>query len=159
MSVIDTLIADRTQADVTRWGKLQEKEFSAMTAAEQAEWLSGPKGAYNPAKDMNRVEGAVSYLAQLLAGYGYIVTVAPKTDWAVGDEPTLAQLERYRADVAAIRGAIGTFNTTPATPTAMDKLTWQQANAIEQILLDVEAMIHLLEKTWFYSGEIYAGEV
>lgn len=37
-----------------------------MTAAEQAEWLTGMKGAYNAA-DLNRVGIALNYLAARLS--------------------------------------------------------------------------------------------
>lgn len=76
MSVIDTLIYDRTQADVTRRDALAAKGLSGMTEAELAEWRAGMKGAYN-ATDLNRVTDALHYLQEELTGYGYAVTVAP----------------------------------------------------------------------------------
>ena len=48
-TIIDTLVTDRTQADVERVRELAAKGFAAMTAAERAEWLAGMKGAYNAA--------------------------------------------------------------------------------------------------------------
>ena len=40
MSVIDTLITDRTEADVQRWSSLKAKGWAAMTSAEQQEFNS-----------------------------------------------------------------------------------------------------------------------
>ena len=40
-TIIDTLVTDRTQADVERVKALATKGFAAMTADEQAEWLAG----------------------------------------------------------------------------------------------------------------------
>lgn len=37
-TIIDTLVTDRTQADVERVKELAAKEFAVMTADEQAEW-------------------------------------------------------------------------------------------------------------------------
>jgi hypothetical protein len=45
-TIIDTLITDRTQADVARAEELSAKGFAAMTANERAEWLAGMKGAW-----------------------------------------------------------------------------------------------------------------
>lgn len=45
MSVIDTLVTDRTAADVTRWRVLREKGLAGMTTDELTEWLAGMKGA------------------------------------------------------------------------------------------------------------------
>ena len=157
MSIIDTLIYDRTQADVTRWQRLQGNEFRNLTPSEQAEWMGGMKGSYNPVNDMNRVGLAVAYIAGLLAEYGYIVDVSPKTDWGIGDEPILAQLERYQADVATIRGVVGAFATTPEAPPDVYGLTWQEANDIEKILLDVDRVLAIIASTFVACGEATSG--
>ena len=66
MSVIDTLIYDRTQADVDRVFTLKNKilsgGLSVLSEEELAEYMAGMKGAYNY-NDLNRVGQAVSYLA------------------------------------------------------------------------------------------------
>ena len=57
--------------------------------------------------------------------------------------------------------------TTPDTPArivassvgATDGLTWSGANDIERILLDVEQLINNMAAAWYYSGDLYAGEV
>lgn len=70
MSIIDTLITDRTNADVQRWESLKSKGWSGMTDAEKAEWAAGMKGAYNYT-DLNRVTEAMDYINEQLVGYGY----------------------------------------------------------------------------------------
>lgn len=155
------LITDRTRADVDRasyLGGLWGPEGFTGTAGELAEWLTPLKGAYN-AEDLNRVGSAVAYLAGRLEGYGYAVAVSPKTDWTVGDEPTLAQLTAYLADVEALRGAIAVPGDTPRTPEDMAGLTYSEANDIEKILKDLDLLLTNMAAAWYYSGEIYAGEV
>lgn len=144
MTVIETLIYDRTQADLARWSALAEKGLSGMTDAELTEWLARMKGAYN-ATDLNRVGEALLYLADELNGYGYAVTVNAKTDWTEADIPTIQQMQTYLNNVAAIRGVLDVFETTPQTPTTMNKLTFQRANDIEKILADVQAVIEQIE--------------
>lgn len=70
MSIIDTLITDRTQADVNRALALSAKGWAAMTAAEREEFAAGMKGAYN-ATDLNRVNAAMEYLDTRLKAMGY----------------------------------------------------------------------------------------
>ena len=70
MSIIDTLITDRTQADVNRVLTLSAKGWAAMTAAEREEFEAGMKGSYN-ATDLNRVNAAMEYLDTRLKAMGY----------------------------------------------------------------------------------------
>jgi len=134
------LITDRTQDDVNRWRTLGRKGFKNMTAAEKAEWFSGMKGSYN-ATDLNRVGEALLYLAERFRGYSYIVYVDPKTDWSVNDIPTPEQLQHYLDNVAVIRGVMDVYRSTPLVPNDMDGLTYEDANDIEKILVDVEDII------------------
>lgn len=153
-----SLITDRTQLDVDRVEELAEKGWAAMTEQERAEWLGEMKGAYN-ASDMNRVGEAVAYVAGRLTDCGYAAPVSPKTDWTEDDEPSTDQLASYLADISTIRGALAVLPSTPATPAEIDGRTHQEANDIEQILLDVDALISNMEQAWHYSGDLYAGEV
>ena len=105
-TIIDTLISNRTQADVERVRKLAAKGFAAMTSDERAEWLTGMKGAYN-ASDLNRVGTALNYLAARLSSIcGKSITWTAKTDWAVTDIPAASQAETYRQRIQAIRDAL-----------------------------------------------------
>lgn len=152
------LITDRTQADVDRVRQLTQKGFGNMTADEKAEWLNGLKGAYN-ASDLNRVGAAVAYVAGRMAEYGYVVSVKPRQDWRVTDIPMQENMTAYLADVAALRAALTVAADTPEVPKSMEQLTWKGANDIEKILMDVNELLTRMAAAWFYSGEIYAGEV
>ena len=132
-----TLITDRSKMDV-------------MKGAE--------KGFYN-ASDLNRVGAAVEYLQKVLEENGVFVAVAPKLDWQMSDIPTVAQMVQYLADVAALRSALPVTDSTPETPDAMSGLGWIKANAIEQILVDLDGTIKRIPLGFVYSGELYAGEV
>lgn len=162
-----------------------------MTAQEQAEWLSGSIGSYN-ATDLNRVESAVQFLSESLANLPQTIrtyaeslgvawdafydvpydpngyTVTTKTDWAIPDIPNETSMTRYLNNVVLLRSAL-TFDTD-TLPAEMSGLSTAEANAIEQVLLDLNTAIQELldlketyirnaSLAWFYSGEIYAGEV
>lgn len=148
------------------------------------------KGAYNY-NDLNRVEGAVAtlavemqdYLDELaayLAAYdvapdvlfnlGYTVpTLTTKTDWADDDFFVAADAVRYLGNVAALRDLIA-LDGAPHLPDDMDALTYTEANAIEYMLVIIEAqgaelltarkaLIDLTYPNFVYSDEVFCGEV
>lgn len=97
-------------------------------------------------------------------------TVSPKTDWAAGGDPRAAQMVQYLSDLTAIRGMLAVPSGTPAVPSGMDYFTHAKANDIETILLTVNGLIEAMEtklKTyadraavaWYYSGDIYGGDI
>ena len=152
------LITDRTQADVDRYTELRLKYLHGMTDSEMAEWETFLKGAYNYT-DMNRVESAVEYVANRLTEAGYVVSPVIKKDWNRASKPTLDDLKRYMKNVSDIRSALATYETTPEAPTTEKKLSFQAANAIEQILIDVDDLISKMMSAYYYSGDLYCGEV
>lgn len=156
------LVTDRTPADVHRAVQLNGKWVDHTwtgTTEELAEWSAGLKGAYN-ASDMNRVGAAMRYVRDRLAACGCdTIAISPKTDWTDAGEPTESQLARYLSDLSALRGALAVLDATPPVPETMEHLTYWEANDIEKILEDVDALITKLMQAWFYCGEIFAGEV
>ena len=132
-----SLITDRTRADV-------ENETD--------------KGFYN-ASDLNRVGAAVEYIAGRFTALGYDCPVTVKKDWLTSDAPTASQLETYRQNIVTLRSRIAVMASTPEAPASMAGLNYVKANNIEQILLDLDALITNITKSWYSSGELYAGEV
>ena len=137
MSIMDTLITDRTQADVD---------------------ARNDKGTYN-ASDLNRGGAAGAYVSGRLLECGTSVDVSPKQDWSESDTPTVSQMERYRSDVTALRDALAAMPTTPQAPNTMENLTWGKANDLEKILQDTDVLISNLKAAWFFSGDLFSGEV
>ena len=150
-TIIDTLITDRTQADVERVKALAAKGFAAMSADERAEWLTGMKGAYN-ASDMNRVGTALNYLAARLAPVcGMSIAWSAKTDWAETDIITATQAEAYRKQVQSIRDALAYPEGTPDAP-ELNRMTYTGANDIERILVLCEDLIVNVAKSFRHTG-------
>jgi len=131
------LITDRTKADVEN-----------RTA----------KGSYN-ASDLNRVGAAMDYLAGRLRGQGYFPRISPKLDWTEADYPTPSSMAVYLADLRELRRQLTLRSTSPAAPVDMEGLTYQEANDIEKILEDIDALLTNAAKTWLYSGDVFSGEV
>ena len=83
------------------------------------------KGAYNYS-DLNRVERAVSEISER-AG----LNLTTKTDWAMWDVPTVADMSRYLGNIVAIKNH---FGIATVLPTSMNNFTYESANNIELIL-------------------------
>ena len=152
------LITDRTAADVERYLTLRSKGFANLTEAEKTEWLSPMKGAYNYT-DLNRVEEAVSYVAEKLRERGYRVDISVAKVWTTDTLPTMADMNRYLENVRAVRNAFATLSTTPQVPTGIEGFTYKEANDIEQIIFDVNQLLENMISVWFFSGDLYSGEV
>ena len=153
------LITDRTQADADEVKRLAAKGYAAMTAEEKAAWDAGLKGAYN-ASDLNRVGSAVGYVAGRLTDAGYGIDVSPHVGWTEGGIPDAEEAAAYLASVAAVRAVLaGALPGLPALPEDMDRLTFAEANAIEQVLLDVNAALDRIRAGAYYAGELYANDV
>lgn len=137
MSIIGTLITDRTQADVD---------------------ARNGKGTYN-ASDLNRVAAAMNYVAGRLESAGYDPHISPKTDWKDDDWVDPSAQAVYLGYLAELRSQFAMMQTTPPVPNDMEKLTYQEANDIEKILEDIDRLLTNASQAWFYSGDIYASEV
>jgi hypothetical protein len=157
---LENLITDRTSQDVDQARTLAGKAWQDMTAEERAEWLSPMKGAYN-STDLNRVGAALNYVRDRLSASGYLRANAftAREDWRSDEIPTTPEMSEYLSYVSVVREALAQFRTTPTAPMNPNLLDHAAANAIEQILVDVDALITLMVKAFFYSGDLYAGEV
>lgn len=79
--------------------------------------------------------------------------------WREGDVPTASDMAQFIANISALRRTISIMPTTPEVPADMEGLTYTEANNIEQILKDIEFLINNMAGAWFYSGDLYAGEI
>ena len=139
------LVTDRTDADVN---------------------AGNAKGTYT-AEDLNRVGAAMNYVADRLKAAGYDPHISPKTDWKDEDWVDTSAEAVYLGDLAELRKQFTMLESTPRVPprilaTAInsgDGLTYGWANDIEQILMDIDALLTNIAAGWLYSGEIYSGEV
>lgn len=163
MSVIESLVFDRTQADVDAL----EAFFlgvQAGTVEPTALELRTARGGYN-VSDLNRVTEAMEYLHNRLAEYGYLSGYVPVVithrdgtadhRWREDDEDITAdKLEEYLANVRTIREALPILPGTPQCPADMDELTVEDANAIERILYNLEQVITAMRKALLRAGQV-----
>ena len=155
-----TLITDRTQADVSRVQELASKIRSGTASeSELAEFNSAAmKGAYNY-NDLNRVGFAMQYLAERLKTFGYSVNIYPKTDWTELEWPTPSDMDLYLSNLAALRSAFVQMQSTPNVPNSLNKMSIVEANNIEKILEDIDFLLTCSAQGWYFSGDLFSGEV
>ena len=149
------LITDRSAVDLERARELAQKAHF-MSKEEFADWLSGMKGAYN-ASDLNRVEKAVDYVSDRLKTVGWYIAPIVKLDWQISDYPSASEMQRYLDNIRLVRSTLPVG--IPQVPNDMNKLTYTEANTIEQILELVDAAITNIMENIYYCGEIICGEV
>lgn len=152
------LITDRTQRDVDRVRELAGKlNAGTATVEELAEWNSiALKGSYDHT-DLNRVGDAVQYISEILKSCGYHCPVIPKLDWPESGSCSPSDMAQYLQNVQTLRGILTLLHETPDVPADMEKPTWQEANAIEQILVDLDTTIKTMLKTRVVCGDAYCG--
>lgn len=166
--MMTNLIYDRTSEDVAEvrrlLAKLDPETGDGLTAAEQAKWDAGLKGAYNYT-DLNRVESAVKTLAVALTSAGYPVEVTPvlkgskseDREWQEGDIVRRAQWATYLENVQRLRDAYYTLAETGALPKPEDKLGYVGANTIEKVLADIDLLLDGMKSIYRRAGTFTAG--
>lgn len=136
MSIIDTLVTDRSAADVA---------------------AKNEKGTYNAA-DLNRVSEAVAYLRPIFAEFGYAVDDSELGTWAENELPRASEMAAYLASVKDLDGHFRYSTNMVRLPASMSRLTHEGANNIEKFLAEIHAAFERMAQAWCYSGEVYSGE-
>lgn len=154
------LITDRTLVDVESVKNLAEAIKNGVATEEQVqEYLNvHQKGAYTY-EDLNRVEAAVGYVANRLKEFGYLSSIPVTQSWTVADKPNVSDFARYFGNVRTLRNAVTVWGSTPETPNDVAGFDYSKANALEQILVDVDQILTQISQAWFYSGDLYLAEV
>jgi len=116
------------------------------------------KGAYNY-KDFNRVENNIILLRDLILTIGFHVTITEKgSQWEIEDIPTSSDISRLLTNIENLRNEFYTLITMPVTPSSMEKMSYEKANDIEQILKNINYIYNIIIRTEYkYAGTFYAG--
>ncbi len=112
------------------------------------------KGYYN-ISDLNRVETASEYIAALLSGEGYYVTLTTKKDWVITDIPTVAEVQRYVNNVKfCVSQFISVGLELPEDVNGIDIIA---ANNIEKTLVRISESVQKMKENYRYCGTITCG--
>lgn len=122
-----TPITDRTQEDVL-YAQYLINEWKGNFAE-----IQDLKGCLNAA-DLNRIEGNIQHLADILNERSYHNQIHTKT-WERDDIPTTTDVERISYNVYRLMKAFPYVTGVPEIPTSM--VHYQNINDIETILLAI----------------------
>lgn len=134
--MLNNLIYDRTAADVE---------------------AKNAKGLYRHT-DMNRVQDAVVYLRNRFMSDGYNPAAYTLEQWSQNDIPKTNRAATYLAAVKSFDGLLK-LRESVKLPSSMNALTYIGANNIEKFLTLSDEALDLIESSWWYSDEIFCGEV
>lgn len=119
------------------------------TAADVA---AGAEKCYFSAETLNRIEGNLQYLAELLG-----VTEVETRTWAGTDFLRLSDMQRILANLAAVREAYHALPGSPDIP-APPATLWSEVNAIEEITAGIHELWQRNQNRMkLYAGEVFAG--
>lgn len=122
------------------------------------------KGVYN-ATDLNRVEAKVAELAGIFDQLGYAISPVTRLDWGMSDIPNTDDLQRYFTNIATIRNLLAVMDTTPTVPMVgaegyvWEPFTFDLANHVEEILVDVETLLTSLQQAFCHTGTTVCGVI
>ena len=152
------MVVDRTAEDVADALRLTSTPYAKLSQSDRAKLSTSLKGAYNTT-DLTRVTEAVQFLVALFESRGYHVPNITIKSWAENEIPSAEQLTQYLDNIKNLRNTISVLPSTPPAPQSMAHLTHVEANAIEQILVDLDMLLAHMESTWFYAGDVFSGEI
>ena len=129
-------VHDRTQEDVLRVARLNDKYLNLeITKEERDEWLAGIKGALN-ASDLQRIE----WNTRLIGELELLRLTLSVREWERPDIPRVSDFTRLLDNVRQIRESGMTLPDTPQVP-EHPLNTYQKWNDIEKILHDA-VLVH-----------------
>lgn len=160
MSVIDTLIFDRTESDLAEWRRIRETAMryggiSNIPSADRNVWSNGMKCCYN-ATDINRICEAILYLQALFEAIDITITGTVTTNWTNTQRLTPDDVATILGMIEEIRSGVGM--NSEYTPSDLNPLTLDKMNRIERILYKGEGSYQSVLDNTIYSDEMYCGE-
>lgn len=105
-------------------------------------------GTFYNFTDVNRVNEAIMYVAQLLTEAGYPTIIDPlPTNWAMG---SIYYVEDAKKVTSALDYVKKQFNAARASkyPSSFQNLTFEGANQIEQFLKDTDTLLAMAKQEW-----------
>jgi hypothetical protein len=158
-------VFDRTAADVSKAAaliaKIREVTFAGLTADEQAEWLAGMKAVENYT-DWNRQNGNIATAKDTVKSLGYSAVLTPVPTATADDVPTLADVNALEGNLSALASCGLTMPTdweSSKAWTAGNGPAYTDWNRWERNIALLEEMAGKIAAAWYYSGELYGGEV
>ena len=158
------MITNRTQYDVdtARILRNTKVKFDPITMQPTnldeltpAELQTLNKGTFNYT-DLNRIENKQEELKNLFNDMGYWNTSITNKVWGENDIFNVDEFQRILDNTNVLRNAFFVYMDTPKTPNV--SYYWQDINALEKILYDLDVMINDVKSHYRECGTFESGE-
>ena len=149
------MIFDRTQNDVDTAILLRREKVQAFQELTEREIATLEKGTLT-INTLNRIENKQEELKNLLNGMGYWNTPITNKTWGENDIFSADEFQRILNNTNILRQAFFVYKDTPNTPPI--SYHWQDINALEKILYDLDVMINDVKSHYIECGTFESGE-
>lgn len=111
------------------------------------------KGCLN-LSDLNRIEGNIAYLAELMESYSYSPNIHYK-HWVMTDMPNQSDVSRIIENIRSLIGAYYSPDNPPSLPSTM--LSYTDINAIEENLYLIKQLLECMQSSFEKAGAMRSG--
>ena len=150
------MIFDRTQNDVDTAVVLRREKVQTFQELSESEIATLEKGMLT-INTLNRIETKQEELKNLFNDMGYWNTPTTNKTWGENDIFNVDEFQRILDNTNVLRQAFFIYKDTPNTPPI--SYYWDDINALEKILYDLDVMINDVKSNYRYCGEFECGEL
>lgn len=150
------MIFDRTQNDVDTAIILRDTKVKKFETLTESEIATLEKGMLT-INTLNRIENKQEELKNIFNDIGYWNTPTTNKTWSENDIFNIDEFQRIIDNTNVLREAFFTYTDTPNTPPI--SYYWNDINALEKILYDLDVMINDVKSHYRECGTFYCGEV
>ena len=148
------MIFDRTQNDVDTAIRLRKEKVQNFQELTENEIAILEKGTLT-INTINRIETKQDELKNLFNEMGYWNTTTINKMWGENDIFNVDEFQRILDNTNVLRQAFFVYKDTPNTPPI--SYYWQDINALEKILYDLDVMINDVKNNYRECGTFNCG--
>lgn len=149
------MIFDRTQNDVDTAIVLRNTKVKKFETLTEIDIATLEKGTLT-INTINRIETKQEELKNLFNDMGYWNTPTTNKTWSENDIFYIDDFQRIVDNTNVLRQAFFVYKDTPNTPTI--SYYWEDINALEKILHDLDVMINDVKSHYRECGTFECGE-
>ena len=149
------MIFDRTQNDVDTAIRLRKEKVRNFQELTENEIAILEKGMLT-INTLNRIEEKQEDLKGILNDMGYWNTPITNKVWGENDIFNVVDFQRILDNTNVLRQAFFVYKDTPNTPPI--SYYWDDINALEKILYDLDVMINDVKSNYRECGSFECGE-
>jgi hypothetical protein len=149
------VIFDRTQNDVDTAIRLRREKVQTLQELTEDEIATLEKGTLT-INTLNRIETKQEELKNLFNDIGYWNTPITNKVWGENDIFNVVEFQRIIDNTNVLRNAFFVYKSTPNTPPI--SYHYNDINALEKILYDLDVMINNVKSHYRECGTFECGE-